>query len=421
MRTALTCISFMAAVVGGCGSERGPDVDSGPGLAVEVAPLALPGIVDATYQLTVKNAVGETVWTRGPLSSVQYGDGQGALSYVGPCDASGGLHTIELVLLSLTDTTGPLDSPEDYVNPTQRSDGSVVPVVVRGVECQANADTLVPISLTIMRSARQGFFDFAVEFDDIFCSAKLDCNPRLLHDGDERSATAILAFACASGTGEPTNLYLSDLTLTCTDGATTTTTVLDVTPQATGQQGTQSADVFQWAVYQGREFLDAAGESDIEKCFWNHAVGLDLGALEGKSCTLSATGTASESPLATGPNGYTLPRTGSYPYIEWSAQVLSAGGALCDNYALNASGQAVVTRYALNDTPVDDLPRLTARMQCGAPAELACATGAGALSVAPTTDGLTLSSVDGSIPARTFQLPAGYSVGDACCTPGCCQ
>jgi len=62
-----------------------------------------------------------------------------------------------------------------------------------------------------------------------------------------------------------------------------------------------------------------------------------------------------------------------------------------------------------------------ARLQCGALDAMACATGAGAITVAPTTGGMILSRGDGSIPSRTFRLPAGYSVGDACCTPECCQ
>lgn len=401
----------MALPLMACSSEEAPE----HGLSIEVAPLSLPGIVEATYELTVKSASGDTVWTRGPISSTRYGDGQGALTYVGPCDADGGLHTVELVLLSLTDATGSLSSPADYVNPTIRPDGQRMPLVVRDVVCEPNRDTRVSISLTVLRSARQGFFDFAVEFDDIFCSAKLDCNPRLLHHGDERSATAVLAFACASGQGQPTFMYLSDFTLSC--GSDTTT--LDVTPFLRGQQGRQSADVFQWAVYQGREFLDENGDSPLEKCFWNHAIGLDLAALEGRSCTLSATGTATDAPLPHGPSGYALPRTGSYPYIRWSAEVLSTGGTLCQNLALGTA--QVRTEYVRSDTPTQDLPPLTARLSCGGPQQIACSTGAGDIGVTPTEDGFELSSARPGVATKSIKLPEGYAIGGSCCTPGCCQ
>lgn len=418
MRNALipTLTSLTFAL--GCAAEAPEPAATGPGLAVTVAPLTLPGIVEATYQLTVKNASGQVVWQRGPLSSTQYGDGRGALSYVGTCDAQGGLHTVELLLLSLSDTTGALTSPDDFVNPTLGPNDTPAPLVARDVICRENADTLVPFELTIMRSARQGFFDFAVEFDDIFCSAKLDCNPSLLHDGDTRSATAVLAFACASGNGQPTWLYLSDLTLTCTGPGGTTTTVLDVSPFAKGNQGAQGTDVFQWAIYQGREFL---GQTDLEKCYWNHAIGLDLAALSGKTCTLSATGAATDEALTYGAGGYALPRTGSYPYVRWSAQVLSPTGQLCTNMGLNSSNGAVKTEYVYADTPPASLPALTARYSCGGPQELACATGAGAIGVTPTADGFSLSAPGSGAADVSYRLPAGYSVGTSCCAPGCCQ
>ena len=416
MKLTLTKFVSVGLMLSACG-EQPVEAPTGPGLSIEVAPLSLPGIVEATYELTVKSAGGEVVWTRGPIASTRYGDGQGALTYVGPCDAQGGQHTVELVLLSLSDAVkGELSSPGDYVNPTIQPGGQRTPIVVTGVQCNPNADTLVPISLTVMRSARQGFFDIAVEFDDIFCSAKLDCNPSLLHNGEDREATAILAFACASGQGQPTHMYLSDLTLTCSGAAGTTT--LDVNPFKRGNQGRQSGSVFQWAVYQGREFLDANGESPVEKCFWNHAVGLDLAALSGQSCTLSATGTATDAPLPRTGDQYVLPRTGSYPYIQWSAEVLSSGGALCTNKPLGST--EVSTQYVRFDTATEALPPLTARLSCGGPQQISCTSAPGDFGVTPTEDGFELSHELANVAPKTFKLPAGYSVGGSCCAPGCC-
>src|SRR5690606_21235650 len=61
--------------------DQGP---SGPRLQIEVAPLNLDQIVEATYTITVRNDGGEVVWSAGPLASIRFGDGQGAITYIGP-------------------------------------------------------------------------------------------------------------------------------------------------------------------------------------------------------------------------------------------------------------------------------------------------------------------------------------------------
>src|SRR5690606_28057069 len=136
-------------------------------------------------------------------------------------------------------------------------------------------------SLTILRSANQGFFDVAVEFDDIFCAAKFDCRDEdgdplvLLHDANgERAETAVLAFACTGGgEADSTHLYLSDVDVTC-GGATAT-----IDPSAgpgnlpagaiTGDAG---GFVTGAATYRGAEQLGYA------KRYWNLAIRLDLDA-----------------------------------------------------------------------------------------------------------------------------------------------
>lgn len=89
----LTCVAALAA----CQSSG----SSGPELGVEVAPLALPGVGNACYDIEVRNDLGELVWARGDraktadvddtsaLCSRRFGNGPGGdIAYVGTCDAT---------------------------------------------------------------------------------------------------------------------------------------------------------------------------------------------------------------------------------------------------------------------------------------------------------------------------------------------
>ncbi|MBL8784063.1 MAG: hypothetical protein JNJ59_04095 [Deltaproteobacteria bacterium] len=235
------------------------------GYQLRVAPLDLPGIVDTCYRATVYNTTdaglfaggNNTVWTQPYLCAGQYGDGLGSLTYVGTCDASGGtptspaLNTVELELRAIVvadadandgevdDPATPYDetatdtlaAPKDYFNPCQ------APNFCRLQKpCIENADTLVEFNLTVMRAAKQGFFDIAVNFEDVFCSAKFDCQYPDGNDADtiddaitlvfdeagKRRDTGVLGFACTAGAattleGRRTYLYMDDFTVTCTD------------------------------------------------------------------------------------------------------------------------------------------------------------------------------------------------------------
>jgi hypothetical protein len=176
---ALASIPALGAACADTGS--GP---TGPEVAIAVAPLTLPGIDEACFAITVYNGDPATladgdpdndadvVWSNDDICSVQYGNGQGDITYVGPCDASTGDNYVELVLDSLWANGAELDdeaSPADFVNPCKDAGDCV-----QMVECLPNADSLVEFNLTVMRNAQQGFFDIVVNFEDIFCSAKLD-------------------------------------------------------------------------------------------------------------------------------------------------------------------------------------------------------------------------------------------------------
>jgi outer membrane protein assembly factor BamB len=296
----------------GCGEGAAPA--SAPDLTVRVAPLDLPGIAGACYRLEVFGAgasgpfdEGTRVWAR-DVCSDDYGTQDGAISYVGPCDAGGGArpNTVALALLGVDGDDGPLVEGDDYVNPCPAPDGCR-----ETVTCRPNADIPVDFDLTLMRSAEQGFFDLAVEFEDIFCSAKVDCARDLLFNGDTRDDTVVMAFACTAGPGADTHLYLSDVHLVC--GATQTS-ILSLDPSL-GEGNlplpAPSPDgVFGYAVHRGVEALPG-----MRKAYWNVAVGIAAAFFEEhEDCGLLAWGTAHDGTLD---EPFTTP-AGLYPYVRFA-------------------------------------------------------------------------------------------------------
>jgi len=315
----------LVALVGAC-------VDGAPGgrVAVNVAPLSLEGITDATYTFTVENGSGEVVWSR-QVTSDGYGDGAGSASYVGPCDAGAQLNRVELVVDSLSDATGPLTSGVDFMNPAPAGDP-----LEREVTCLPNADVSVVFDISFARAAQQGFFDVAVELEDLFCSAKLDCQNEagqpleLLHDADgARSATAVMAFACTGGAGSDTYLYLSDVTVDC-GGADTVTVDPSLGPgklSIVAGSGLPNAHLFDALVTRGDEQLGA-----FAKRYWNVALGLE----DVDGCTLSATGTASDGELV----GGATPSGAIWPYVRWSGDFDT-----CARHQLNGGDGVVSVDY----------------------------------------------------------------------------
>jgi hypothetical protein len=205
--------------------------------------------------------------------------------------------------------------------------------MVQPATCAPNTDTLVRFDVTIARDARQGFFDVAVAFEDLFCSAKLDCQAgNLLFDGANRASTMVLGFACTAGpkaagdtSPDDTWLYLSDLTVTCATGTATVDPSDGPGLLATNDIiSTGQSPLFSAATYRGEESL-----SGIDKHYWNVA----LGWRGGNTCVLEATGTASAGPLESG----TTP-AGVYPYLRWRVTLTNgSGGLLCDSVPLNTA------------------------------------------------------------------------------------
>ncbi|PKQ15631.1 MAG: hypothetical protein CVT68_09170 [Actinobacteria bacterium HGW-Actinobacteria-8] len=326
----IVCAAALATALAACAPA-----DTGPAtaghVAVTVAPITLSGVTDACYTLSVSNGVPETVWTRTNVCANAYGDGAGSVSYVGTCDAAAGaaLNTISLTLDALYDQNGEI-ATGSYQNPTASG------ALTQKITCLEGRDVAVDFDLTVMRMATQGFFDVAVTFEDIFCSAKFDCedpagDPILLlaDDTGTRSPTAILALACTGGPGADTVLHMSNLVVSCPSRA-------DLVIDPTGGPGNLSAapspvvpnaTLFEAAVYRGVEQLGS-----YNKRYWNVALGLD----DVTGCTLAATATASDGDFT---DGWTPPGT-TWPYIVFAAELDT-----CGRHQLNGGDGVVSTDY----------------------------------------------------------------------------
>lgn len=414
----------IALLVSACGRDDtdGLETSGGRGLDVRVAPLRLPDIGNVVYGVTVRNGVGEIVWSRDNLSSTRFGDGRGAISYVGPCDARQNPHTVELMVLEVSTVDGTqLARGVDYQNPTFDAEGNPTPLGMDGIVCIENADVPVVFNLTLMRNAGQGFFDVGVQFNDIFCSAKLDCKEAFLHDGAVRSPSAIIGFACTTGAaaGDPSQpstwLHYSDLVLACSDDSTSppdvVSVVIDPTAPDEGQQGPRSPLLYEWASYFGRENF-----ASFDKCYWNLAVGLDMAFIGTRTCTLTLRGTASEGPFdGSGPAPNDI-----YPYVLWSAR-LTENGNICSEQRLNAPESGVVTAY---ERPGVQPTVYAGRYPCGGRPEpipsvaFACSD---EVSIEARAAGSAFSVKFGDQTSDQQLLPPGWTVSDDCCPTGCCR
>jgi len=348
MATRATAVAglMIFALSTSCVSEGAPTGSVGE-VAIAVAPLELAGVGNARYTLTVLNGDDATVWTR-TVESDQYGDGAGSVAYVGTCDADAPDSTVQLVVEALYDEGGA--EIDAWSNPT--ADGPLE----RDFTCVANQDVAVDFDLVIARAATQGFFDVAVELNDVFCAAKLDCGATtaiaddllLLHDGQGgRGTTAVLGFACTAGPqgAGDTYLYLDDLEITCA-GRSGETTVVAVTEAGTiadldaAPGRNPDGYLFAAAVYQGTEEL-------ANKRYWNVALGLDRETFSTLGlCTLTTNATATDTPLTLG----TTPDASAYPYVAWDVPLSDGSGRLCTEHAVDDGGE-VETRYATAGAP----------------------------------------------------------------------
>ncbi|MFO0746093.1 MAG: hypothetical protein U1F43_10515 [Myxococcota bacterium] len=385
------CVVVVTVLGAGCAGEAG----SGPGdrVAIHVAPLDLPGIGYACYDVRVSTGAGgsEVVWSEGDpdwtqtgadqgapapgtpgdgpadtttICSSQYGNTDGGdITYIGTCDAS--------VDSDGDDTNGVQNKVTVWVDGLYATGGAALgdwqdPCpggCSIDVDCSENADSPADFSLAIMRSAHQGFFDVAVNFSDVFCSAKLDTcyadgpdadllpDPiTLLFGGDgTRDWTANYAMACTGGAGDgvATTLLYGPVEVACS--GPDVTFALDPRADEGNAEVTVAGHTLHYGVYRGAEGLDCGEDGPCNKVYWNLAI--DLADLESfASCSLSLAATAHD---GSGFDGGLPTADGlAYPYIQVDADLVSEG-AFCQQNPLNGvdplnedSPSQVVTAYA---------------------------------------------------------------------------
>jgi len=127
---------------------------------------------------------------------------------------------------------------------------------------------------------------------------------------------------------------MSDVSIVCDSGHTWLDPRL-----GPGQVGAQSDTVWQLATYRGKEGFD-----DLDKCYWNLAVGLDVGP-EGNARDCRLLGQATASNASFGVDQRTPPNT-VYPFVEFDVTLTNSDAEfVCGANPLNGPGSGVNTRY----------------------------------------------------------------------------
>ena len=380
MRTVHLFVTSCLALAAGSAC-LGSSEPGGPKLAVDIAALTLTGPDNVCYDLLVENADGP-VWSKGnplltllgadqtggtvtgaadtdTICSTRYGNSDGGdVTYIGTCDSSSdsdlGREEVQNRVTVWVDGIYKSGADlGDWQDPCE--DGCSL-----SVDCNENEDSRVEFNLTLMRQANQGFFDIAVNFEDIFCSAKFDnCYPdgddagtdddniTLLHGADQvRDWTGVVGFACSAGSdATQTNLLYGPFTVTCGNNVFAIDPSVD---EGNDSVAGSAGGVLHYGVYRGTEQLDCGtGVGSCKKVFWNVAFSIqDLEALGG-SCTLAVTATANDNN-----QGFELGLPKSvgvtYPYIEIATTLTNNGAGICQRNALNVIGSGVQTQYRGN-------------------------------------------------------------------------
>lgn len=434
MKRNLALLLWCCGVAAGCSANEPAASGDAPGerFAIQIAPLTLAGVTDACYALTIiKGAdpdTGTTVVTKDHVCAGQYGDHAGAISFVGACDASGdGVSSVRLVMEDLCQG-GPCPAAPgggtsiptaEWRNPCAGPSGCV-----QRATCRANADEAVRFDITVARAAHQGFFDVAVNFADVFCSGKLDCESadhgplELLFDPEtgKRAQTAVVAWACTAGPAAETWLYYDNVVIRCYDGDDVLLGEWPYDPSlGPGNTGPGSAPfIFQTATYRTFEATNGVVS-------WNMAFGLRPGSMPGR-CVLSARGTASDGELA---DNATVDGA-IYPFVQWEVELSSAAGALsCTAHALDKPGSGVTTQYTRNGPRTfthamgggggGGQPTMRSLGRSTCTATIAAVAGDASFGVQP--EGITARV--GGEQSPFYTLAAGLTL-DGCCGDPCC-
>lgn len=369
--TLLRLLPVPATALLACDQGTTPDT---PGSRLEIAVAPLEAGSSACYLVEVFGggalgapAYAPTVWSETLCSDGSPGSFgiNGELRYVGACDSGEGtkLNTVRLTLTDLTvgSTTLLSGGTEQggFINPCPQSAGDNGCVIV--ASCEQAGDTQVSYDLTIVRQAPYGFFDIAVRFDQIACSAKVDCvddNNQTLGflqkpDGSDGS-TVIVGLACFGGTTEagpnPLNIYLNDLTITCADGGSSTVSL------ASDQPGLlASGDIAQTPGTNGNILYGAAlyvGGIDNGGIYANVALGMNR---YGPSCVLTTRSTASNGDGFGVTFPYATPTGASYPYVDVAVTLGVEGTArTCTRHPIGGANGVATAFTGVSDTETFD-------------------------------------------------------------------
>lgn len=453
LHLALCCASLAA-----CGASGDPP---GRTLEVAIAPLALPNIGEACYDLAIHNgpgATGELVWARGEpghqtgdalvgdsdaVCSGRFGNAAGgSIAYVGPCDADGGqegrLNSVTVWFDGLYAEGGA------YIDPAG-PDGWQDPCptgCTLDVLCQENEDSRAEFSFTVMRDAQQGFFDIAVDFEDIFCAGKYDtcydvgvagvgdrwiellfgddASSAMPLDGPGRDRTGVLALACGVGADSAatstspavdrnTRLRYSQVTLSCTGPAAATLLFMlpldvdagqhDITVDWGGDIGVRP---FQYATYFGKQLTSClpGQPGSCNLAYLNVAMNIEDIPVAW-DCSLSAQATATEGvgPLV----GGVLSGAGSsYPFVDYAISHVAA----CQQNPINGDGSEVGTTYASTFVGGESVLPMCYSYDGGASAPVSL--GAAALTVDDYATHPAARSTTGAVGLATFGDWDGY-------------
>ena len=454
MRQLPLAVLSLAALAPGCIAESTAPALDGPALNVNVAALNLAGVGDVVWDLEVRNGAGtpQVVWQR-RVSSSGYGDGAGSASYVGTCDASANPNTVRVWVVGVFAAPvsaagsfaegaagGVTGTPVDFENPT-----ATATPLERTVTCSENTDVAVQFDVALMRPAQQGFFDIAVNFNNIFCSAKFDCctettdgaacasDIELLFDATgARATTMVLGLACTAGTGDgvQTELYLDPLALDCTSPSAATFDA-DITLNPAGAPGNQctagatgmhdctgvvtelhgvDADtyLFQLGVYRGVEQLTSGG-LNAQKVYWNVALGVKRPAIQ--SCWLATRATADDALGSALVADGTIAAGAVYPYVQWEVDL-----AACQAEPLTFGDDTAMVRTAYTTTSGDAVSfaaRFSGASECTTGADCASGVCSAGACLTPTCE-------DGVHNGDETDIDCGGSCA-ACtpCTPAC--
>lgn len=288
-------------------------------VAITIAPLDLSSLVDVAYDLSVENSQGQVVWTRPGIRASDFGNGTG-LAFVGPCDADPTVqpNVVKVDIVALYDVDGLVPSTA-WHDPTETEP------LRSPANCVANADVPANFSVTVVRAANQGFFDVAVSFNDIFCSAKFDCHTagsplELVHAiGGDRAPSAVLGLACTAGPGQDTWLYLDDLLITC-DGDTTVIPVDQGPGNLYSDASAPPAPLHQAMVFRGLEQPTDGQGGSLQKRYVNVAMAIDFLATS-TACTLTTAATAHDGAFDDG-----VTPAGTYPVIRYEVPLVNGTG-----------------------------------------------------------------------------------------------